>query len=328
MRRTEIRVGAVILLSAIVLSLGMIWLRGEGLGRGSEVIEARFREIGQLRVGGSVKFRGVPVGRVSDIELERGGDGVIVTLRLENGLVLPEDPVVILSPESFFGAWQAEIHPRTRFPEYAYAESPDPQVLPGYSLPDMSQLTAVADEIAQNISVLTNRIEIAFTEETAHNVRRAIENIQEVSDNLTGLVASQRRMIDGVAANLEETTTALGTAAETIRRTFSRVEASIADGELEEIVGNVTQVSRQLDSLSNALLSASEEFRAVIARADGALDFMEEFGGKLERGEGNLGLLLQDSALYADIIRTNRLMQDLLEDIKENPRKYIKLSIF
>lgn len=328
MRRTEIRVGAVILLSAIVLSLGMIWLRGEGLGRGSEVIEARFREIGQLRVGGSVKFRGVPVGRVYDIELERGGDGVIVTLRLENGLVLPEDPVVILSPESFFGAWQAEIHPRTRFPEYAYAESPDPQVLPGYSLPDMSQLTAVADEIAQNISVLTNRIEIAFTEETAHNVRRAIENIQEVSDNLTGLVASQRRMIDGVAANLEETTTALGTAAETIRRTFSRVEASIADGELEEIVGNVTQVSRQLDSLSNALLSASEEFRAVIARADGALDFMEEFGGKLERGEGNLGLLLQDSALYADIIRTNRLMQDLLEDIKENPRKYIKLSIF
>lgn len=328
MKRTEIGVGAVIILAIALLFLGTVWLKGEGLGRDTELVMARFREIGQLREGGSVKLRGVPVGRVAEIELEPGGDGVIVALRIQRDVVLPEDPVVILSPESFFGAWQVEIHPRSRFPGYSYAESPDPQVLPGVSLPDMSRLTAVADEIAQSMAVLTNRIELAFTEETALNVRRAIENIQEVSEQLTGLVASQQRAIDGVAANLEQTTTALGAAAETIHRTFSQVEASIADGELEQIMGNLARASMQLDSLSSALLAASVEFREVVERADGALGIVENVGGKIERGEGNLGLLLQDTALYADLVRTNALMQALLKDIRENPRKYIKLSIF
>jgi phospholipid/cholesterol/gamma-HCH transport system substrate-binding protein len=243
-------------------------------------------------------------------------------------VALPDDPVVLLSPESFFGAWQAEIHPRNRFPRYTYAESPDPQVLPGVALPDMSRLTAVADEIAQSMAVLTNRIEIAFTEETALNVRRAIENIQQVSEQLTGLVGSQKRAIEGLASDLTETTESLGAAAAAIQRTFARVEASIADGELEQIMGNVARASTQLDSLSSSLLAASVEFRRVVSRADGALEMAEAVGGRIERGEGNLGLLLQDTALYADLIRTNALMQELLMDIRENPRKYIKLSIF
>lgn len=327
-KRTDVMVGAVIVLSIALLSVGMVWLNGAGIRGDSEVVRARFREVGQLRVGGSVKLRGVPVGRVSEVELEPGGNGVIVAMRLQRDVTLPEDPVVLLAPESFFGAWQAEIHPRSRFPRYSYAESPDPQVLPGVALPDMSRLTAVADEIAQNMAVLTNRIEIAFTEETALNVRRAIENIQQVSEQLTGLVGSQKRAIEGLADDLSSTTESLGAAAAAIERTFAQVEASISDGELEQIMGNVARASSQLDSLSASLLAASAEFRRVVLRADSTLQVAEMVGGKLERGEGSLGLLLQDSALYADLIRTNVLMQELLRDIKENPRKYIKLSIF
>lgn len=327
-KRSEILVGAVIIAAAALLFVGMVWLNGTGLRGDLQVLEARFREVGQLRVGASVKLRGVPVGRVSDVALETGGEGVIVTMRIRRDITLPEDPVVLLAPESFFGAWQVEIHPRSRFPDYAYAEAPDPKVLPGFTLPDMSRLTAVADEIAQNMAVLTNRVEIAFTEETALNLRQAIENIQEVSEQLTGLVGSQKKAIDGLSANLEQTTIALGEAAQSIRRTFEQVEESIAEGELVSIMDNVNRTTSRLDSLSTALLAASEEFRRVVNRADGALSVVESVGGKFERGEGSLGLLLQDSSLYADLIQTNLLMQELLRDIKENPRKYIKLSIF
>jgi phospholipid/cholesterol/gamma-HCH transport system substrate-binding protein len=66
----------------------------------------------------------------------------------------------------------------------------------------------------------------------------------------------------------------------------------------------------------------------MVTRADGALAVAESVGERVQRGEGNLGLLLQDTTLYADLIRTNMLMQELLKDIKENPRKYVKLSIF
>src|SRR5690606_21550348 len=99
-------------------------------------------------------------------------------MRIDADVVLPPDPVVLLSPKSMFGDWQAEIHPRMQFMRYDFAEPRDPNVLPGYALPDMSRLTAVADRIAENLAVVTERVEIAFTEETAMNVRRAIENIE------------------------------------------------------------------------------------------------------------------------------------------------------
>jgi phospholipid/cholesterol/gamma-HCH transport system substrate-binding protein len=327
-KRTDVVVGAVIVLAILLTFLGTVWLKGGSLGREDVLLNVRLREVGQLKEGNTVKLRGVPIGRVERLSLEPDGEGVVVVLRVRREATLPEDPVVLLSPESMFGAWQAEIHPRRRFPTYPYAEAHDSQTLPGYALPDMSRLTAVADEIAQNLAVLSNRVELAFTEETAHNVRKAIENIQQVSEQLTGMVGSQQRAIVEVAANLQQTSEALGSAAAAAERTFARVDASLAQGELETIVGNVARASTQLDSLSNALLGASRDFRTVVGRADTTLQAVEALAARAGRGEGSLGLLLQDSTLYADMVRTNALVQEVLKDFRANPRKYIKMSVF
>ena len=74
--------------------------------------------------------------------------------------------MVLLAPESMFGDWQAEIVSRSAFPRYAFYEVGESGVLAGYALPDLSRLTAAADEIAENLTVLTDRVELAFTEET------------------------------------------------------------------------------------------------------------------------------------------------------------------
>src|SRR5690606_29526591 len=192
-RRNDVAVGAVVILGIALILGGVIWLKDAGFGREEIRIQARFREVGQLLDGNAVKLRGVKVGSVDRIELEPTGAAVIVTMRVRDDVRLPEDPVVLLSPESMFGDWQAEIYPRRSFPQYEYAEAPDPSVLPGYALPDISRLTAVADQIAQNMAVLSERFELAFTDETAANIRLAIENIQQVSGELTGLVSGQQR---------------------------------------------------------------------------------------------------------------------------------------
>ncbi|HEX7051538.1 MAG TPA: MlaD family protein [Longimicrobiales bacterium] len=327
-QRSEVVVGVVILLSALLVFLGTLWLKGERLGQQEMTIEARFREVGQLMVGNAVKLRGVPIGEVESIALEPGGEGVIVRLRIDRDAPLPADPVVLLSMESMFGDWQAEIFPRERFPTYAYAESPDPAVLPGYSLPDISRLTAAADQIAANLATLTDRVELAFTEETAHNIRSAIENIEEVSGALTRLVGSQQQAIDEVAANLAAATETVSEAAEAMRRAFTEVEAAVADGELTQIVDNIERTTAQLDTLTARLAAASGQFGTTIGVADSTLRAVGAVATRLQQGEGTLGRLLQDTTLYSDLVRTNALLQALLEDFKANPGKYIKLEIF
>ncbi len=327
-KRTDVVVGAAVLAGIVVVVVGTLWLKGAGFGREEITLEARFREIGQLLVGNTVKLRGVPIGRVEAITFEEGGEGVLVKMRIDRDAPLPEDPVVLLSPESLFGDWQAEIFPRRQFPRYAYAESTDPTVLPGYSLPDISRLTAVADEIAGNLAVLTDRVEAAFTEQTAANIRQAIENIQLVSERITGLVITQQHAVEEVARNLSATTETLGEAALVVRRTMAQVDSAVAQGEIAAIIGNVERASSKFDSLSVELLRASTEFRAITLRADSAMQALGAVASRLDSGEGSLGLLLQDSTLYAQLLRTNAILQALLEDFQANPRKYIKLEIF
>jgi len=327
-RRSEVSVGVVIILGLVLIVGGTIWLRGHGLGGGQRQVQARFREVGQLQTGNSVKLRGVPVGRVEEISLEQRGVGVIVKMSIDENVQLPDDPVVILSPESLFGDWQAEIFPRTRFPLYNYAESSDPAVLPGYSLPDVSRMTAVAERIAENIAVITDRVDIAFTEQTALNIRQAVENIQSVTGQLTGLLKAQERTVQGVADQLEATSRTLSSAAETAQRTFAQVESAISQGELASIVDNIDHVTAEMERLSGNLVDVSGQLGSAVASADTTFRSLQVVTNRIQNGQGTLGMLLQDTTLYGNLVLTNKLVQDLLLDFQRNPRKYINLNIF
>ncbi len=327
-RRNEVLVGATILLGIVLIVVGSIYLKGEGFGREDQVIQARVPEAGQLLEGASVKLRGVPIGRVDLIELERNASGVIITMKIDEDVRLPEDPVVLLSPESMFGDWQAQIYPRSSFPLYAYAESPDPKILPGYSLPDISRLTAVADQIATNMAELSDRFELAFTEETAQNVREAIENIQKVSEQLNGLITRQNANADEVAASLASTSESLGNAAETAARAFAQFEEAVGGGRLTGIVANVHSASVQADSISRVMLSATRDLRIAAASADSTFRKVGVIADALNRGEGTLGRFLRDTTMYFQLIETNEEVQALLRDMRANPRKYINLTIF
>lgn len=326
--RAEVRVGLAVIAAIILIVVGSFWMRGWRIGAEEREVIAWFREAGQVQSGNPVKLRGVPIGRVESIALEARSTGVIIRMTVSSEVVLPEDPVVILSPESLFGDWQAEIFPRSRFPIYNYASAPDPVMLPGYALPDVSRLTAVADRVAENLAVLTDRIDIAFTDETAVNIRQAIENIQEVTSRLTELVEAQGRTVEDLALGLETTTATLNQAAATAGRAFAQIEAAIAQGELTAIVDNVEQITAQMDSLSSALVTVSRELGGAVTSADTAFSSLAQVMSAIQAGEGSLGLLLQDTALYTDIVTTNNLVQDLLRDFQRNPRKYINLRVF
>ena len=326
--RSEVLVGSVVLIGLLIVVFGTFWLQGLKLGSEETMIRARFQEVGQIMKGHAVRLRGVPIGRVESIDLEERGTGVIVTMSIDAEVRLPEDPVVLLSPESMFGDWQAQIYPRSTFPQYAYAEAPDPQILPGYSLPDISRLTAVADQIATNLAQLTDRFELAFTEETAANVREAIENIQRVSGQLTGLIEREQKNADEVAAGLQTTSESLGAAAETARRAFAQLEAAVGDGRLTAIVANVERTTAQADTLAAALLVASRQIQTTAVSADSALRAVGNIAARIERGEGTLGRLVRDSTLYFRMTETSAELERLMHDFRANPRKYINLTIF
>ena len=326
--RNEVLVGSVVILGIAIVVVGTIWLKGEGMGRDQIEVRARFTEIGQLLEGNGVKLRGVPIGRVNRIALDSAGHGVIVTMRINEDVTLPEDPVALLSPESMFGDWQAEIAPRSDFDNYNYAESPDPNVLPGYSLPDISRLTAVADEIAENMATLSERVELAFTEETALRLGQSVENILDASENVSSLVSSQRGAVETVSRDLQAATRTLGRAAAVVEEVLNQTEEAISEERLVQIVADVERTASRTAELADTLLAVGRDIRVAAATADSTMRSLGELAAGVERGEGSVGRLMSDTTLFVSIRESNLELQALLRDIRENPRKYFSVRVF
>jgi phospholipid/cholesterol/gamma-HCH transport system substrate-binding protein len=52
-----------------------------------------------------------------------------------------------------------------------------------------------------------------------------------------------------------------------------------------------------------------------------------QFATKLDSGDGTLQMLVDDRKLYDDLRRTADNIDDLVNDIRANPQKYIRLKV-
>jgi phospholipid/cholesterol/gamma-HCH transport system substrate-binding protein len=357
--KNEAIVGMVVVLGIIVMVISSYWLSGRPWARAEQEVVAIFREVGQLRAGNPVVYRGVSVGRVTGVELSGDGRGVYVTMAVDPDIVLQPDAAVVLAPQSLFGDWQAQIASRQRFPELEFTLSTRPEVLPGAALPDISELTAVAANIAGGIQTLSERFELAFTEETAIKLRQTVENVQEISEQLTGFVTQQTRVYDGVSGNVLAATDNIRQATQRVERVAGQFEASIEQGEIQDVLTNVRLASENLRDLSLQLQGATVGVPGLIARADTAfitfgtiaqdvqvtlrslepsiaeigptiaearlaLATLQRAGERIENGEGTLGRLLEDPALYEETQAAVATLRRLMADIQANPARYVR----
>ena len=65
-----------------------------------------------------------------------------------------------------------------------------------------------------------------------------------------------------------------------------------------------------------------------LARADTAFGRIDRIMADLEAGEGSLGRLLTDTAFAVRAEAMLHSLDLLLADVRENPRRYVRLSIF
>lgn len=335
-RRREVLVGAVILLGVAVAVFGTLWLSGSAFGRPTFPMDILVTDVGQLRTGNAVKFRGVGIGRVDEFTVEPGGLGVRIRVMLEQQGDLPSDLVAIVAPESLFGEWQVELIGRTRFPGFDYfpvnpsmQTDPEASVIGGYTLPDISRLTATANEISENLAVLSNRVDRAFTDETAAAFNSAVVNVESISANLRDLVEQQAQTIEQVTTDVAAAAAEIGAAARASRSTLEHVDSLLAGGEVGTILTNIEMVSTDLAQISGDFSASSGDLQSILRQADSTFARVDRLTARVESGQGLMGALLSDSSSLAG--QTSGVLtqlEALLRDLRENPKRYVRLSIF
>ncbi len=332
-RGKELMVGSVIIAAVAAVVLGTLWLQGTNFGRPLVPVHALLTSVGQLQEGNTVTYRGVRIGRVDAISVEPSAAAVRVTMLLDAAVPLPEDASVVLGPESLFGDWQAEVVSKADYPDFPFHEpgsQPEgvPNTIGGYELPEITRLTASAEQISGNLADLTDRLELAFNQETAENLARAIGNIEDITQEVRTLVQEQGAAAASISSSVDSALSEIGVAAEVARRSFERVDAILANARTDSILDDLEVIAGNLRDLSDQLSDTTGGLGVTLARADSAFARIDRLSARIEAGEGSLGRLLSDSTFVFRAEEALLQMNLLFEDLRENPQRYVRLSIF
>ena len=333
-RSNDVVVGLTVLLGVAAIVAATLWVKQSDLRNRKERVTARFRDVGSVRVGAAVVLRGVRAGRVERIELAPDG-WVEVSMALDPNVQLPRDPVVLLNESSLFGEWQATITevaavPRDEVVERQLAEAGQVggETLPGATLPDIAQLTAVAGRIAGDVASVAGRFEVAFDDEAARELRTSIRNFATLSATLSQTVRKQSASLDALSADLRVGMTRLAHSAEAVERVAERVDSSTATGQVRKIIDDIATAATQLKESSEEVRVMSRQLTRSQGRLESVLTTTDSVMLKINSGQGSVGLLVNDPKLYRNSDSLVIELRALVADFKANPRKYVNLKVF
>lgn len=295
-RKTEIQVGATVLVALGLLLWGIAWLSSVARAQMQRVWHVSFSEGGGLMEGNDALVNGVRKGSVKAIRLE--GSKVIVDVALSNDVTITHDSEVSVRSFSMMGDRVIEVAYRPTGERWSTRDT-----IPGFyekGLPDvMSDLGRATNGVA---AIAVQLDSLASMLARQGGLARTAQDWMTMSHDLQQAVAENKAALHTTMQNFAEASTS-------------------AKGLL---VTRRDELERALDHFS----SAAENLDRLSVRLDSLRSSLQTTADKLGGGQGTIGKLVDDDKLYADMRSSVRDLRGLIADIKANPRKYLKFSVF
>ena len=331
-RRPDFIVGITVLVTAIALVFSVLWARQSDVSGRRQKVTARFRDVGNARVGNATVIRGVRAGRIDRIELADDG-AVLVRMSLDRGAVLPRDPVVLLNESSLFGEWQATITEKSAVPRDEAVQqqlelASGREYIPGATLPDIAKLTVVAGQIAGDVAAVADRVEVAFDDAAAKELRSSIQNFATLSSTLAKTVKEHSTDLDTLSNKLQSAVNTLNQTAQTAQQIASRVDSSLKGDDLRKIMTDLGAAANDLRRTTATLNGMANNLAATQNRLDNFLANGDSVLVKINNGQGTLGRLVTDPSLYVGSDSLVTALRALVTDVKANPKRYFSLRVF
>jgi len=291
-RTVELRVGVTVIAALVILILGVMWLKDYRYSISRYQVKTTFPSVGVLGPGDPVTVSGVEKGRVENVELYKGD--VLVTFNLTEDVKLKEDARFRLANVGLMGERVIDIQTG-----YSEKELDLTQVHKGSYEPGIAEIMGLTGNLVDQTRSLIRSLEIAIGgQKSPSTLETAIDNLNIASVKLNSLLGQADQFTQNMTASSNE-----------VRKFITENKAS-----LQTTVNNFEQASTRLDRLTTSL--------------ENTLNSLNNLTVKMEKGEGTLGHLVQDSTLYFDVKRMVYTTDSLLTDIRKHPKKYFHFSIF
>ncbi len=307
----EVKVGIVTIIAIGCFIYGFNFLKGKNLFSTQRKFYSVYRNIDGLVEANPLMINGFKVGIVGEIKLSNDTSGlVIVTLLLDNDVNIPQNSIAKVVSSDILGskAVQLILGKGTK-----YAESGD--TLNSAQEDNLKQavnktiapLQKKAEGLIASIDSVMIVVQQVFNENARQNlaksfesIKNAITSIQTTSFRLDTLVVNEKSKISNILTKINQLATTLGNNSD----------------KLSNVITNFSNIS---DSLAKSKLTSA------INNADLALLQASDIMTKINKGQGTMGLLINNDSLYRKLDKSSDDLDKLLKDVRLNPNRYINI---
>ncbi len=298
--RREVKIGLYALAMMLCLYLGINYLKGKEVFSGDRTYYALYDQTKGLQKSALVLLRGVKIGSVTDIAIDpKNPDKVLVTVNIKKDMKIPTDSRLKLFSNGILGSMALELIPGTadsRFEKNAIIPSETESGLLEFASLSLDDIIQEVKRLMISLEATSNSLNAILTD-NADNIRGTLGNVNEMSRQLA-------------AGNLEKTLRDLGEFSGMLKNNSAK---------LDGIIGNFDEISGSL---------AEADIKGVVDSLGMSVNHLNAVLANLAGDEGSAGKLLGDPALYDSLVTASGNLSALLADLKENPKRYINISVF
>ena len=299
----ELKTGIVALIIIVIAIWGFNFLKGQNiLDSGARTFQVEYAKIGGLSKSSAVTINGLKVGKVDKIQFDRSEEKrghLIVTFIVDNDFEFSKNSVVkIYSPNPLSGSNLAIV------PNYEGEVAVSGDILQGEMEEDLFT------SIGEKLNPLQQKIESVIVK--ADTLFSGVSKIL----NKNTISAINNSVID-LSATIAE-----------LRKTIKFANAMVVSNQenLQLTLNNTKDITENFKKVSDSLTTV--DFNKIIRKAEEAVDNFNELSIKINSGEGTIGQLINDKRMYDNLEAATKELEELVRDIKLNPKRFIHFSIF
>lgn len=307
-------IGFTFVVAIFLFVWGYNFLKGKDIFDRQTIVYAEYVEISGLTVANPVMINGFKVGQVSDIYFNPNMKGkIIVVLTLQNKFPIPKNTIARIYSADIMGSKAVDLKLGDAVDiiaagdtlvssiEASLKDEVNAQVQPIKIKAE--NLLGSIDSLVVAFQTVLNEDAITNLSESFNSMRRTFSNLENTTSNIDSLVTSERSNISAILQNVDSLTLTL----------------SQNRDKISTIIANFEVVS---DSLSKV------DIGGTLKRANNVIEELSIILAQINEGQGTLGMLMHNDTLYMEINRSAEELNLLLKDIRENPKRYVKFSLF
>lgn len=301
--KKEVKIGIFTILMIIAAWAGVRFLSGVDLFSNSNIYYAKYDQIDGVQSASPIFIKGVKVGSVSEVILAPEYDAaVVLKLSIDGEFMIPSDSEARIFSSSMMGPMAIDLKlgsSKTYLAAGDTINSSRDKGLMETAGTEIEFLKERLDKVTSELATTLENLNVLL-EGNTENITNTLKNMDALSANLNTLVMQNQKGLATMVNGMAKVTDTMGERAP----------------QIDSIICNINKLTADLGeaNLGSTLSESLTQINTLMAQ--------------LNNENGSVGRILNDDELYENLESISSNIDALLIDVKENPARYINVSVF